>query len=910
MQRDTRGLDLYGRGRELAELDRLMDDVRAGNSRVLVLRGEAGAGKTALLDHLARRARPARVVRAAGVEPESELAYSALQQLCAPLLPYLDRLPEPQRAALSTAFGLSADPPPEVLLLGLAVLGLFSEAATERPLVGLVDDVQWLDRHSALVLTFVARRLDQDSVALVVAARTPGQEQLFAGLPELPVEGLPDADARALLDSVLPGPVDPRVRDQIVAETRGNPLALLELPRGLSPAELVFGVGVGGAGSAPVASRVERGFQDRIAALPADTRALLLTAAVEPVGDVPLLWRALERLGVGRDAAGPAEADGLIELRARVLFRHPLVRSASRRAADPVELRAVHAALAEVLDPVRDPDRRVWHRAHAAVGPDEEVAAELERSAVRALARGGRSATASFLERAAALTPDPERRAGRALAAAHAQLDAGSPMLVSDLLSAAELGPLDPLQRADVARLRAQLAFVLNPGQGSGAPLLAAADRLVELDVVAARETYLAAIGAALHTGRLGADEQLRRAAEGARGLPPGDDVAGLFLTALVSWSLDGYRPAVPLFTRALSALTADEDLQLLWLAAMVAMEVYDDAAWHRLTDQAVRFARRTGALSILPGALSYRAGALTLAGRFAEAGEFRDEAVATGRATGLATYLTPEVILAAHRGRERPAREHIESTERNARERGIGRLFGVAGYTRAVLYNGLGNYAGALEGARHGAEYPDISMYGWNLGELVEAATRVGEHATAAEARDRLAERTGAAGTPWALGVQALADALAGPAGQAEEHFREAIAQLGRSQVGVLTARARLLYGEWLRRENRRGDARVQLRAAHAAFASMGAEAFAHRAERELLATGETVRRRGRGEPEELTSQESQIARLAVAGRSNPEIGAELFLSPRTVEWHLRKVFTKLGIGSRRELADALRDR
>ncbi|RAO24715.1 hypothetical protein MED15_00473 [Micromonospora noduli] len=377
---------LRGRRRERDTLDRLLRDVRAGHSRVLVLRGEAGAGKSALLDYLSEHASAGRVTRAAGVEPESEIAYSALQQLCAPLLGHLDGLPEPQRLALATAFGLRPGDPPEGLLIGLAVLGLLAEAAAEQPLVCIVDDVQWMDRMSEVILTFVARRLEEESIALVFASRSPGDEQILGSLPELRVDGLPTAEARALLDSVLPGPVDDRVRDRIVAETRGNPLALLELPRGLTPAELAFGFG--GQAATPLASRMEEGFRRRITALPADTRRLLLAAAVEPLGDVTLLWRALKRLGVGPDAAAPAEAAGLVALGARVQFRHPLVRSAAWRSAEAAELREVHRALAEATDLDHDPDRRAWHRAHAAVGPDEEVAAELERSAGRALARG------------------------------------------------------------------------------------------------------------------------------------------------------------------------------------------------------------------------------------------------------------------------------------------------------------------------------------------------------------------------------------------------------------------------------------------------------------------------------------------------------------------------------------------
>ena len=903
----TEGSALRGRRREQDVLDRLLRDVRDGGSRVLVLRGEAGAGKTALLEYLAAIAPAGRVARAAGAEPETEIAYAALQQLCAPLLSHLERLPVPQRDALATAFGLSAGRPPDTLLIGLAVLGLLAEAAAEHPLLCVVDDVQWLDRMSEVILTFVARRLDAESVALVFGSRSPGDERILTGLPELRVGGLPDADARALLDSVLPGPVDAQVRDRIVAETRGNPLALIELPRGLTPAELAFGFGARGA--LPLAGQVEEGFQRRVTAMPAPTRTLLLTAAVEPVGDVPLLWRALERLGVGSDAAAPAEAEGLVELGARVRFRHPLVRSACWRSADPAELRAVHRALAEVTDPDQDPDRRAGHRAHAAVGPDEEVAGELERSAGRALARGGRAAAAAFLQRAAELSPEPKPRATRTLAAARARFASGAPALVPDLLAAAELGPLDPLQQADVERLRAQLAFALNQGRAAGPPLLAAAHRLEGLDPGAARETYLSALGAAVHAGRLG-DGDLHRAARAGRAAGGGDDVTGLFLTALSTRVLDGHAAAAPLLARSLAALTSDDDLGLLWLAVPVAHEMWDDGAWHRLTEQGVRSARATGAMSALPTALAFRAGALISSGRFADASELLAEADAIGRATGRAAHLFAATDLIAYRGDERPALDLIEATTRDAVARGEGRLIGVAAHSAAVLHNGLAGYPAALAAARRAAEYPDLGVYQWVLGELIEAAARAGEPAAAAEAQERLAERTGAAGTDWALGMRAVADALAGAPGSAEDHYREAIERLPASRLALPVARARLLYGEWLRRENRRGDARQQLRTAYEAFSAMGARGFADRAGRELAATGETVRKRAVGVPDDLTAQESQIAGLAAAGRTNPEIGAVLFLSPRTVEWHLRKVFTKLGIGSRRELAAALRER
>jgi DNA-binding CsgD family transcriptional regulator len=910
-----------------------MRDVRDGHSRVLVLRGEPGAGKTALLDYLAGHVPHGRVVRAAGVEPETELAYSALQQLVAPLLEHLDRLPGPQRQALSTAFGLSAGPPPDALIVGLAVLGLLAEAASERPLVVVVDDAQWLDRMSEVILTFVARRLDAESVALVLAARP---SELFTGLPELAVDGLPDADALALLDLVLPGLVDARVKDRIVAETRGNPLALLELPRDLSPAELAFGLSstprsspLSGSLPAPggrgLAARIEEGFQRRIAGLPAETRTLLLAAAVEPVGNVPLLWRALDRLGSGPEAAAAAETAGLIELGARVRFRHPLVRSAVWRAADPAALRAVHRALAEVTDPDQDPDRRAWHRAHATAGPDEDVAADLERSADRALARGGRAAAASFLERAAELTLDAGARSARTLAAAHARFAAGAVAQVPDLIAAAELGPLDAVQRAAAERLRARVAFTRNTGRAAIPPLLDAAGRLADLDPAAARETYLTAIGAAINAGRLaggisggfvggssgdGPDSGgglLRATVEAAAaGVPAGDEPAGRLLAGLIAWQRSAITAAAPLLADAVAAIPADRDLDLLWLTGMVVHEIWDDAGWLDRTERAVTSARAAGTLSVLPTALTFRATALLYAGRFADATELLDEAAAVAQnSAGPSPHPATAVILAAYQGRADRALPLIDAVAADARASGAGWLLGVTGYSRAVLHNGLGDYPAALAAAREATAHEDLAVCQWGLVELVEAAARSGDPTLAGQARDRLSARTRSIGTAWARGTQAVADALAGPS--AEDHFRTAVEQLGASRMTLQLARARLLYGEWLRRENRRGDARDQLRAAHEAFVRMGADGFAERAGRELTATGETVRKRTSGLREELTPQESQIARLAAAGRTNPEIGATLFLSPRTVEWHLRKIFAKLGVTSRRELPAAV---
>ncbi|MEU1205864.1 LuxR family transcriptional regulator [Nocardia sp. NPDC005825] len=911
MSRDARH-QLIGRYRELEVLDRLLAEVRGGRSRVLVLRGDAGVGKSALLDHLAEQATQGQTVRTAGVEAESDFAYSALQRLCAPLMSHLEKLPPVQQDSLRVAFGLSAGKPPEMLLVGMAVLGLCAEAAAEVPLLCLIDDAQWLDLMSQRILAFVGRRLDAESVAMVFAERTTdsGSVDEFAGLAELPVHGLADPYARTLLDGVLPGPVDDRVRDRIVAETGGNPLALLELPRGLSPTELAFGFG--GPGGAPIATQVEDGFRRRIDVLPADSRILLLVAAIEPVGDGPLLWRALGLLGIGLEAGAAAEAANLITLGAPVRFRHPLVRSAVWRGAEAATLRAAHRALAEATDAELDPDRRAWHQAHAAVGPDEQVAAALERSADRALARGGRAAAASFLERAAALTPDPDEQARRAVAAARTYLAAGATARVPDLLAAAELGPPDPRRQAEAARLRALASYLAKPGFGAVQPLLAATAQLRDLDPAAARETCLSALGAAMWAGRIEPDG-LRKTAETARGLPPGHDPAGAFLRAFVTWSADGPRAAIPFLQQALDGYAAGNDPGALWLAVAAAIELGDLQGCLSITERATATAQATGTLSLIPTALTYRTIALIHTGRFSEARGLLAELAATEESMRLSASTIAPAMISAYQGQERQALGPIAALERDGEQRGLGRFLGVAGCARAVLHNGLGNYSAAMEAARSALEYRDFALHNWALCELVEAATRTGEQSVAADAREQLGDwaRTG---THWALGAHALAIALTeapGPAGSAEQiedHYREAVDHLGRGGLGVLEARTRLLFGEWLRRRNRRAQARVELRAAHDAFVHMDMAGFAERARRELLATGETVRKRTSG-PSVLTPQEAQIARLAGAGRPNAEIGAELFLSPRTVEWHLHKVFTKLGVSSRRELDGALPD-
>jgi DNA-binding CsgD family transcriptional regulator len=910
---ERRGAGLRGRRTERKTLDRLLVDARNDHSGVLVVSGEAGVGKTALLEYLAGQADGFRIARAVGIESEMELAYAGLHQLCAPVLDGLKDLPAPQRDALSTAFGISAGDPPDRFLVGLAALSLVSEAAEEKPLLCIVDDAQWLDRVSAQTLAFVARRLLAEQIVLAFGLREPSGEQELSGLPHLAVAGLGDDDARALLDSVMSGPVDQRVRDRIVAETRGNPLALLELPRGLSLAELAFGFGL--TDTMPLAGRIEEGFLRRLEPLPVQARRLLLTAAAEPGGDDALLWRAAARLGIGHDAASAAEATGLIEFGARVRFRHPLVRSAAYRSASLLDRQDVHRALAEVTDPDIDPDRRAWHRAHAAIGPDEGVAAELERSADRAQARGGMAAAAAFLEEAVRLTLDPALRTERALAAAQAKHDAGSPEAALALIATADSGPFDELRHARVDLLRAQIAFATRRGSDAPPLLLKAGRQLEPLDVGLARETYLEALTAAVIVGRLSRGADMIEVAKAALAAPAQSTprAADLLLDGLALLVTDGRAKATPILKRAVSAFRNDESLSThellrwLWLAGRVAQDLWDDESWEVLCTQHVRLARQTGALVVLPIALRSRIFQHGLWGEVDEGAALTGEAEAVSEAIGtqLAAYGT--VALAALQGREGEAAELAEATLDDVESRGEGMGVGISHFTTALLYNGLGRYAEAMTEAEHACEHEDLGVISWALTELIEAAARCGRHEIAADALERLSLTAQAGATDWALGVQARSRALVSDDGTAEALYREAIGRLGRTRVRVELARSHLVYGEWLRRERRRAEAREQLRTAYEMLSEMGVEAFAERARRELAATGETARKRTDETRDELTAQEAQIARLARDGLSNPEIGAELFISPRTVKYHLRKVFTKLDINSRHELLTAL---
>ena len=883
-----------------------------GDSRVLVVRGEAGIGKTALLSYVLQRASGCRTTRAVGVESEMELAFAGLHQLCAPFLDRLDRLPEPQRNALGTAFGLQSGDTPDRFLVGLALLSLLSDVAEEQPLVCVVDDIQWLDHASTQALAFTARRLAAESVAMVFAVRETAAEDHLAGLAEMVVPGLADSAARAVLLSVVTGPMDERVRDRIVAETRGNPLALLELPRGLTPQELAGGFGL--PDSPALSGRIEDSFRRRLEPLPPTTRQLLVVAAAEPVGDPVLVWRAAGQLGIEIDAASPAAEAGLVDFTGQVRFRHPLVRSAVYRAAAPAERRKVHQALADATDPDADPDRRAWHRAHATSGPDEEVAGELERSADRAQTRGGLAAAAAFLEEATRLTPDPAHRAQRALAAAQAQHQSGAPDAALALLAVAESRPLDDLQRARVGLLRAEIAFASRRGSDAPPLLLKAARQLELLDPRLARETYLQAFTAAVLAGRLSHGADVAEVSRAARLVPAPSALRrapDLLLDGLALLVTEGRAAGAPLLRQALSAFrghgsSAEEGLRWLWLAGRVADDLWDDESWEVLCTRHVGLARQAGALTVLPIALRSRIFVHVFAGELDEGAALMQEVRAVTDVTGTQLAAYGAVALAAWRGREDEASELIEANIEDVTSRGEGMGLIISYHARALLCNGLGRYAEARAIAERACEHEDLGVFAWALTELVEAATRSGEPAVAAGALQRLSETTQVAGTDWALGIEARSRALVSEGGAAEGLYREAIERLGRTRIRVEVARAHLVYGEWLRRCGRRIDAREQLRTAHEMCTVMSLEAFAERARRELLTTGETVRKFSVETRDELTAQEAQIARLAGDGKTNPEIAAELFISPRTVEWHLRKVFAKLGISSRRQLRRA----
>lgn len=911
--------DLVGRHAERRTVEQLLVDAQAGRSGALVIRGQAGIGKTALLGHAGDVAGATgfRVENTVGVEAETHFAFAGLHRLCAPLLEHAGALAEPQQAALEVALGLRSGAAPDRFLTALAVLNLLAEAAERTPLLCLVDDAQWIDDASTQVLTFVARRVEAEQIALIFAWRDAGERDPheLSGIPDVRLDGLDEIEAQALLAAAVRSPLDDRVRDRIIAEARGNPLALLELHLSASPAELGGGFELTGALDVP--RRLEESFTQRSGSLPDDTQMLLLVAAADPTGDITLLWQAAAHLGIEREAAAPAEIAGLLELDTRVRFRHPLVRSAVYQAATPPDRRRAHAALVEATDPDAAPDRRAWHRAKSVLGTDEEVASELERSAGRARARGGLAAAAAFLHQAVALTPEPARRAGRALEAARAKHAAGAFDAASEMLTIAEIGPLDALQDARLALVRAQVAFHVMRGSMVPEILLDAAKLLAPIDAARSRETYLHAFDAAIITGRLGERNSILEVAAAAANapapsMPPRH--ADLLLDGLVLVYTQGDAAGVPQLRRVLHDMCTGDGTEKasvggtrrwLWLASRAALLIYDDELVFTIAERNVRLAREAGALAALPIALSFLSNMSVLAGQPGRAADLIDEEAAITEATAGVPLHFGRLVLAAWTGREAETTSLHAVAVRDAMARGNGAEIAMAQLALAVLHNGLGNYTAALSAAEQACEYVEAPFVNLALPELVEAAIRADEPARAAAALAHLGSRAEVTGTAWALGLAACARALAGDGPQVEAWYLEAVEQLSACRMVAHLARARLLYGEWLRREGRRQDAREQLRAAHELLLDMGAEAFAERAARELRATGEQARRRTARPTDELTAQELHIAKLVATGATSREVGAQLYLSPRTIEAHLRSIFRKLDITSRRQLRD-----
>jgi DNA-binding CsgD family transcriptional regulator len=902
---------LFDRVAERQRLDQALLEARSGKSVVVVLHGDPGIGKTALLEDVAQRALGFRIIRCAGVESDMELPYAGLHLLCVSLVDRVGLLPSPQRGALDTAFGLGEGPPPDRFLVGLATLSLVANAAEEMPLLCIVDDAQWLDRSSAQVLAFVARRLQAEPIAFLFAETDTERLGELNGLPELFLGPLPDACARELFDSVITGPVDDSVRARVVAESGGNPLALLTLPLRMSSDDVAGGFGLTTALQLP--DRIERSFSEQVERLPAESRQLLLVAAAEPVGDPMLLWRAAAELGIPTAAAEPLESDDLLAIGPLVVFGHPLLRSAVYRSASQTERQTVHRALAAATDPEIDPDRRAWHLSYAAEGYDGEAAQALVDSAGRAQRRGGLAAAAAFLEKAAILTSDPAKRTERALAAAEAKYEAGLPEAALKLVALAETGPLGETPRGRLERLRAQLGFALRHESDAPDLLLGAARRLGPLDERIARDTYLEAVAAAILAGRLSKRFSMREVAEAARLGPPPQQVRAtdLLLDGLVVRFTEGYAAAVRPLTRAVEAFrdagAGDDAAHWLWLVYRVARDLWDDATWHALTKRHVQITRDMGALTVLPLALTFRAVVDVHSGDFAAASDLIEAAASISHATGYHRAPDAALMLAAWRGREHEAVALLETVRQDSQRSGDGYALAVADYGAAVLYNGLGRYEEALAAAQDAAELDELGLLGWILVELIEAAARSDMPAVAELAFNRLSERTRLTPTDWALGMEARSHALLAQGADAEKLYTEAVERLSRSRIKTQLARSHLLYGEWLRRQGRRSDARAPLRAAEELLAAMGAEAFAGRAHRELALSGDRSPRRTADARDQLTAQEIQVALLARDGLSNPEIGARMFISGRTVEYHLHKVFGKLGIHSRTELHEAL---
>jgi DNA-binding CsgD family transcriptional regulator len=909
---------LVGRTEECLTLGRALCEAKGGASRVLVVRGEAGVGKTALLERAIEMAPGFAVHRQLGVEPERGLGYAALHQLLVPFLSGLDELALPQRDALASAFGLVNAGSPDKFLVGLATLTLITSAALHRPLLCVIDDAHWLDNDSADVLGFVSRRLYADRVAMLFAVRETGSEGArFTGLPELVVGGLGPDDARLLVRSVIAEAVAPEVLDRLVTETRGNPLALTELPLELTPAQR--------AGTQllpdplPINGALRRRFLRQIRDLPAEAQRLVLLASAERSGDPALIWRAAAKLDIDPEAAGPAEAEGLVVFEPRVAFRHPLVRSAAYHGASPVERRAAHQALADALDSEMDADRRAWHRAGASSSPDEEVAAELARTAERATKRGGYMTAAAFFRRAAELTPGPAEQAERWLAAAEAELSAGEVESALELLELATPQANHPVQLARGRRLEARAQFVRGQSERASATLLAAAEAFAGLDDQAAGDTLLQAFEAALYANRGAMFEVVRAASKHLARCPeprdgPSPTVVVLLLEGFIELLTAGHTTGAPALRRAIATMVASElpedESRWLGLGCWAASECLDLESWHLLARRWAAKSRHQGAVLRLARSLDYLGMWEVVTGDFAtaesRATERRELLSAVGYVELVGATAT-SLALPAWRGAADVARSLAEKVAGEGEARGEGAWVALANWALAELELGTGNYETAWRHAKRASQGGFLWISSFILPDLVEAAVRSDHVEDASKALEALRERAAAGGSRFARGILAGSGALLADDAAAEALYNAAIENLGASGAWLHVARVRLLYGEWLRRQLRRADARGQLRQAHQEFERIGALGFAERAKAELGATGETVRKRTYQASLELTTQEAHVARLVGEGLTNGEVAAQMFLSQSTIDYHLRKVFRKLGVATRTQMAQRL---
>jgi DNA-binding CsgD family transcriptional regulator/tetratricopeptide (TPR) repeat protein len=910
---------LQNRSREIGAIDALLHRARVHGGGALVLRGDAGVGLTALLNYAVAAASDMLVLRVAGVEAEANLAYGALHRLLAPEVWWRHRLrlPLPQRLELERAFGLetplaSGEEPGErnALLVGLGALTLLARAAYDRPVLCAIDDAEQLDEPSARALALAARRLGGESIAMLFTRREPSDaREFFSDLDELLVSGLADTEARALIDDVFGHRLDASMREWILTETGGNPRAILELPSVLPmPETSVF------AEPLPLAKRMEQHVLHGYTALSPGARDVILLAAMLYDGSAALFWRGAELLRLGADAYREAEEAGLLMIGTRVALRGSLLRSAVYGAAAPDDRRRIHRALGDAADAAGDSIQAAWHRAAASPGPDEDLASALVAATRGARGRGDTTTVATLLERASAFTPAPAVRGVRLLDAAKGWLDAGSPGRAAALLAETTSMSLTELDRARAAKLRAQVAQPLNEGSGKAGVLLRAAQDIAVLDEELGRESLLEALEAAIYFGRFGSGGSVRQAAHAALEFAAEETNAppDLLLRGLALLFTSGHAAAVPTLRLAIKGLRAGNDPRWLTLGGLAALEIWDDAGLELLVAAgaeltgAPRYSPLSVSLALLAGLDD------TAAGRFGKAAErfaelrILSDAVLDPTIADVADAGSLMVWAWRDDGVE-DARESIERCARDAMAGGHGRSYSLTRYALAVRENGLGRYEEALIAAQGTVDDKGLYLATFALPELVEAAVRCGERDIATRALAELAARTLPSGTNWAMGMLARSCALLAAGEEAEAFYREAIERLVECRAVPQLARAHLLYGEWLRRHRRRRDAREHLRRAEGMFVAMSAEGFAARARGELLATGEHTLSRESRRTETLTAQEARIASLVAAGSSNPATAAQLFLSPRTVEYHLHKIYRKLGVSSRVELARTL---